>query len=185
MQRHSTSASALTSAFDAKHPGSNKNSDASSHSDSDSGFGSDSDSDPIATRTLDLKVTPRSRPMFRSTAATLNTICKIARNLLSIVGKTSGITGYPMIRVVEFNDIIEPQGSTTCAVAVIQGLKVGYFESWQSTSKHVQILGAIYSFHRSYREACICYMRAFVNGDVCCLLDDGLTESFTPSILEE
>ncbi|KAE9400266.1 hypothetical protein BT96DRAFT_993112 [Gymnopus androsaceus JB14] len=68
-----------------------------------------------------------------------------------ILGKTSETTGYPMIRVIEFDDISEPPSPAKCAVAV-----VGYFKSWALASKHVRVLGAIYSLHYSYHDARIC-----------------------------
>lgn len=43
--------------------------------------------------------------------------------------------------------------------------------------RHIRVPGAIYSLHRSYREARICYMRALVGREVCRVQDSGLFES--------
>ncbi|KAE9393384.1 hypothetical protein BT96DRAFT_999496 [Gymnopus androsaceus JB14] len=61
---------------------------------------------------------------------------------------TSEITGFDMIHIISPEDeLIEP--TSTFAVAVIQGLDVGYFESWALASLHVAIVGAVYSFYRT------------------------------------
>ncbi|KAE9393391.1 hypothetical protein BT96DRAFT_943952 [Gymnopus androsaceus JB14] len=183
MQQHSTSASALTTALNSKHPGSNDSSGA--HSDSDSAYGSESDSgsdgeesDSDAEVKAHIQKLHRDFEYYIQDCLELISVVRPAERF--ILDKTSVTTGYDMIRIANINKIIEPRGSR-CAVAVIQGLRVGYYETWQAASKEVRVVGAIYSFHPSYREARICYMQALINGDVCCLLNDRLTKiAITP-----
>ncbi|KAE9390557.1 hypothetical protein BT96DRAFT_946049 [Gymnopus androsaceus JB14] len=70
----------------------------------------------------------------------------------------TAITRFSMAYVLETNDIMVPQNINRTAIAVIQGLDVGYFESWTLTSEYVHVTGTVYSFHSTFREAQICYI---------------------------
>ncbi|KAE9396486.1 hypothetical protein BT96DRAFT_996631 [Gymnopus androsaceus JB14] len=94
-----------------------------------------------------------------------------------IFPNTTATTSFPMIHVLEIDDIMAPQNTNESAVAIIQGLNVGYFESWTLASEHVRVTGAVYSLHSTLREARICYMQALVGGEVCFIHDNGLSES--------
>ncbi|KAE9385878.1 hypothetical protein BT96DRAFT_1006632 [Gymnopus androsaceus JB14] len=89
---------------------------------------------------------------------------------------TSEITGFDMIHTICIEDkIIAPTSAS--AVAIIQGLDVGYFESWALASLYVGIIGAVYSFHSTIRDARICYLRTLIGGIVCFIHNEGLSES--------
>ncbi|KIK54788.1 hypothetical protein GYMLUDRAFT_249296 [Collybiopsis luxurians FD-317 M1] len=63
------------------------------------------------------------------------------------------ITGFTMYRVYDCDDLEVPANPADVAVAIIQGVDVGYFSSWFEALPHVLVLGALYSFHDTLHDA--------------------------------
>ncbi|KIK49956.1 hypothetical protein GYMLUDRAFT_253397 [Collybiopsis luxurians FD-317 M1] len=93
------------------------------------------------------------------------------------------ITGFTMYRVYDCDDLEVPANPADVAVAVIQGVDVGYFSSWFEALPHVLVLGALYSFHNTLHDAQLSFMRALLKNQVCFLYREGLLEAAVTPII--